>query len=91
MRATCQPNVTEIGDWFRPYESYGSKRQTLIAALIALCHQNPYNSISKMIGKKIISFDIFILYLQIVPDCSGFLSTKSFQQTKPFYISLVAN
>ena len=25
VRATCQPNVTEIGDWLRPYEPYGSK------------------------------------------------------------------
>ena len=28
VRATCQPNVTEIRDWLRPYEPYGSKRQT---------------------------------------------------------------
>ena len=26
VRATCQPNVTEIGDWLRPYEPYGSKK-----------------------------------------------------------------
>ena len=28
VRATCQPNVTEIGNWLRPYGPYGSKRQT---------------------------------------------------------------
>ena len=27
MRATCQPNVTEIGDWLRPYGPYGPKRK----------------------------------------------------------------
>ena len=29
VRATCQPNVTEIGDWLRSYGPYGPKRQTL--------------------------------------------------------------
>ena len=28
MRAACLPNVTEIGDWLRPYGPYGPKRQT---------------------------------------------------------------
>ena len=29
MKATCQPNVTEIRDWLRPCEPYGSLKDKL--------------------------------------------------------------
>ena len=34
VRTTCQPNVTEIGDWLRPYEPYGPKRQTFLVGAV---------------------------------------------------------
>ena len=42
VRSTCLPNVTEIGDWLRPYGSYGPKKTNLVVknGLLTKCHKN---------------------------------------------------
>ena len=45
-KATCQSNVTEIGDWLRPYEPYGSKRQTFSSTFVRLVHFMGYRTMS---------------------------------------------
>ena len=66
VRATCQPNVTEIGDWLKPYEPYGSKRQTFKMIdyddddgkmkFISLLNTNPRDFTNQILVRKSLSF-----------------------------------
>ena len=49
VQTTCLPNVTEIGDWLRPYGPYGPKRQTFFTYPIVLSSAFLYVPVTKRI------------------------------------------